>query len=615
MRFLIFFIGLFLYAFNFYVPDNYKGKLPKNFKIIIYHSLKDVNFTNSFVLTDSDNLPFIINNCLKILTPIGIKKEYIISHIDSLSQIKTIANLNLPAKILLNALNSQYREVNATIKDFLTGKIDAIVVNKKPKNEDFYDFDILKYGILFNRYLIVYKGDYNKEFLIKSNLYFESLYDFKRKPVYSSLILISYYLNKKIDFNKVLYENYYLTQEKLEKIKVAVTPNWPPFDIYENGQIKGIGIDFFKLIAKKANLKYEFEIVDNWPKILEMIKNKEVDLTPNTSETKDRKKYALFSKPYYSFPLAIVCNQNSKINSFQNIKELAVGKDFTAEKLMKEHYPYLRFIEVKNTYEALKMTQKNKKICAVDMLPTILWYIQKFHMYNLRLIYKTPFKFRLQIMIRKDRPDLLERINKAIDEISPEEKRNILNRYIGGILKEKTNGFNVLLLFSVLLIIFVLSVFVIKYRKRAMTDELTGILNRRGVIKEAKKIAVDSSALFFDIDHFKKVNDTYGHDFGDYVLKELAKIISDNIRSADVFGRWGGEEFVLILRGTPYEKALKVAEKLRLIVANYDFKGKRVTISIGVAPFRGDLKEAITKADEALYVAKNSGRNQVKGIK
>ncbi len=613
MRFLIFFIGLFLYAFNFYVPDNYKGKLPENFNIIIYHSLKDVNFTNSFVLTDSDNLPFVINNHMKILTPIEVKNEYIISHINSLSQIKTVANLNLPAKILLNALNSQYQEVNATLGDFLAGKIDAIVVNKKPKNEDFYDFNILEYGIVFNRYLIVYKGDYRKDFLTHANLYFESLYDFKRKPLYNSLILSSYFLNKKIDFNKILFENYYVNQEKFENIKVAVTPNWPPFDIDENGELKGIGMDFFRLIAKKANLKYHMKTVNDWPEILEMIKHNQVDITPNTSETADRKKYALFSKPYYSFPLAVVCNQNSHIGSFKGVKKIAVGKDFTAEKLMKKHYPYMQYIEVKNTYEALKMTQKNKNICTVDMLPTILWYVQKYYMYNLNLIYKTPFKFKLQIMVNKERPDLIERINKAIDKISPEQKREIINKYIGEILKDHKKNYNILPVLIGLIVVLISFVFVLRYRKRAMTDELTKILNRRGLIKEAKKISVESSLLFFDIDHFKKINDTYGHDFGDCVLKELTGLISKNIRNSDVFGRWGGEEFILILRGTPYNEAMKVAEKLRVAVENYDFDGKKVTISIGISPFRGDFKEAVIKADEALYEAKNSGRNQVKG--
>ncbi|WP_457563632.1 transporter substrate-binding domain-containing diguanylate cyclase [Caminibacter pacificus] len=612
MRLILLFFAVFLYGFNFYIPENYSGEIPNNFKIKKYKSLKDVNFTDSLVLISSDNLPYVLKHNLKILIPVGEKREYILSNIDSLSKIKTIANLDLPSKILLDKVNGRYKEVNATFKDFQEKKIDAIVVEKKRGNEDYFDFYLPSYGIVFNKYLIVYKN--NMPNLKNINRKFEKIFDFKIKPVYVSLILTGYYLNTKIDFNKILFENYYVQKEAEEKLKVAVTPNWPPFDIYKNKELQGIGIDFFKLIAKKAGLNYRFVRVNYWPDVLEMIKEKEADITPNTSETPDRKKYALFSKPYYSFPLGIVCNSNSHIKSFSQVREIAVGKDFTAEKLMRAHYPGLRYIEVKNVKEALSMAAKNKNICAVDMLPVILWNIQKLSMYNLSLIYQTPFKFNLQIMVRKDRPDLVQKINMAIDSLSQEEKNRIINRYIGGILKEEKNtNWWPFVLIGFIVLVFSVSI-ILKYRKSSMTDELTGILNRRGIIKEAKKISVESTLLFFDIDHFKKINDTYGHDFGDYVLKELTKLITQNIRNSDVFGRWGGEEFVLILRGTKYPDGLKVAEKIRKIIENHDFKGVKVTISIGVAPFRGDLQKAVEKADEALYKAKNGGRNQVKGI-
>ncbi|WP_457562275.1 diguanylate cyclase [Caminibacter pacificus] len=612
MRLIWLFFAVFLYAYNFYIPEKYKGVLPENFKILKYKSLKDINFTNSLVLVSSDYLPFILKNNLKILTPVGVKKEYILSNIDSLSKIKTIANVDLPVKILLDKVNGNYKEVNATYEDFKSKKIDAIVVEKKPKNEDFYDFYLPNYGIVFTKYLIIYKNEIPN--LKSINMHFEKIFDFKFKPVYLSLILTGYYIDRKVEFSKVLFENYYVQKEAEEKLRVAVTPNWPPFDIYVNDQLSGIGVDFFKLIAKKAGLNYRFIIVNYWPDVLKMIKEKEADITPNTSETQDRKKYAVFSKPYYSFPLGIVCNSNSHINSFREIKKIAVGKDFTAEKLMKKHYPNLQYIEVKNVKEALELAAKSKDVCAVDMLPVILWNIQKLSLYNLTLVHKTSFKFNLQIMIRKDRPDLLKKINKAIDSLSPEEKSKIVNKYIGGVLKEENSNNSLVFIFVSIIILIILALIILKYRKSSMTDELTGILNRRGVIKEAKKISVESTLLFFDIDYFKKINDTYGHEFGDYVLKEISKLIKSSIRNSDVFGRWGGEEFILILRGTKYKDGLKVAEKIRKVVENYDFNGIKVTISIGAAPFRGDLQNAVEKADKALYEAKESGRNQVKGI-
>jgi diguanylate cyclase (GGDEF)-like protein len=117
-----------------------------------------------------------------------------------------------------------------------------------------------------------------------------------------------------------------------------------------------------------------------------------------------------------------------------------------------------------------------------------------------------------------------------------------------------------------------------------------------------------------DIDYFKKINDTYGHDTGDKVLETMSSIFRVSIRGFDSLIRWGGEEFLLIAPTTDLEKAGLLAERLRKIIENqsFDTAGK-ITISLGVASFRSDdNKDSIVKrADEALYVAKRNGRNRV----
>ena len=127
------------------------------------------------------------------------------------------------------------------------------------------------------------------------------------------------------------------------------------------------------------------------------------------------------------------------------------------------------------------------------------------------------------------------------------------------------------------------------------------------------------SVILFDIDHFKKINDTYGHQAGDFVLTELAATVKDMIRQADIFGRYGGEEFLVCLPETKVEKALYSAERLRKAVEEKEFiyDGKRipVTISIGVASFRQTPEDKVSRfikdADEALYFSKEHGRNCV----
>lgn len=128
------------------------------------------------------------------------------------------------------------------------------------------------------------------------------------------------------------------------------------------------------------------------------------------------------------------------------------------------------------------------------------------------------------------------------------------------------------------------------------------------------------SLLLADIDHFKKFNDTYGHQTGDFLLKEFSRVTKEVIREYDLIARYGGEEFVFVLPETESEEAMNVAEKLRKTVEDYSFddgaKAYHVTISIGVAsarPAGGDFKkdDLIGLADAALYEAKNSGRNKV----
>ena len=161
----------------------------------------------------------------------------------------------------------------------------------------------------------------------------------------------------------------------------------------------------------------------------------------------------------------------------------------------------------------------------------------------------------------------------------------------------------------------------------ALTDSLTGVFNRRYVSAHLPRLldrAADSnkpvSILMFDIDHFKRVNDTFGHDVGDEVLREVAIRSARNLRNFDLVARLGGEEFVVIMPDTDGESALMVAERLRQRIGDTPFAVSApigeitVTVSVGVAVGGrvGDTVDTLIKrADEALYEAKRSGRNRV----
>ncbi|MGM0548978.1 MAG: GGDEF domain-containing protein, partial [Bacillota bacterium] len=160
-----------------------------------------------------------------------------------------------------------------------------------------------------------------------------------------------------------------------------------------------------------------------------------------------------------------------------------------------------------------------------------------------------------------------------------------------------------------------------KLRLLAHNDELTEINNRRHLTNVLTKEfnrhqRYNSSFAFiiFDIDYFKNVNDNYGHDEGDRILKELSELIKNNIRQSDHFGRWGGEEFVLLAPETELKAAYKLAEKLRKAIAAYNFiQAENITASFGIAVIENEenIEELIKRADNALYRAKAKGRNRV----
>jgi diguanylate cyclase (GGDEF)-like protein len=161
---------------------------------------------------------------------------------------------------------------------------------------------------------------------------------------------------------------------------------------------------------------------------------------------------------------------------------------------------------------------------------------------------------------------------------------------------------------------------------QAQTDYLTGVLNRRrfvetgeGELARAMRYQRPLSLLMFDIDHFKSVNDTWGHAIGDFVLQEVAHLIRDALRNADIFGRTGGEEFAAILVETEGNAAASVAQRLCATVAEAAITAPGagripVTVSIGLAPLNRrsiSFDELLNEADHAMYVAKEAGRNQV----
>lgn len=178
------------------------------------------------------------------------------------------------------------------------------------------------------------------------------------------------------------------------------------------------------------------------------------------------------------------------------------------------------------------------------------------------------------------------------------------------------------------LVLLLVSLAINRYQERleaiALSDKLTGLTNRQGLdmmiqrdMAEQRRTGMGLALLLLDLDRFKAVNDQYGHLAGDAVLRGITEVIRQQLRDSDTIGRWGGEEFLIILKRTDLQAAIVVAEKIREAVARaevpYGKESLNLTVSIGIAVMRaGDTEDGLlNRADHALYAAKQAGRNCV----
>jgi len=436
--------------------------------------------------------------------------------------------------------------------------------------------------------------------------------------------------------------NAYLTlQEKqfiaTHEINIITTDNWAPFNTKnDNGEIEGIAVDYWSLIQERTGLKSNYQAA-SFIEVLSAIKMKTSDITISTSMTDDRKKYALFSNPYASFPIAFATtNDKGFISSGSELegKTLAVGNGYSAHKLLKKHLPDIGYLPQQNTDVALEQVSRSRAFAAADILPVMAFKIGDLGYSNIKISGTTDFDFDVRIMVRDDWHLLISIINKGIAAISEQEKRQIYSKWVG-VKYEKGMDYSILWKVggSFVLILFIAYLWNMSLKREiarriraeaelkviATTDKLTSIANRFQIetlleqqISFFRRHGTAFSLFFIDLDDFKHINDNFGHQMGDIILKEFASLVQSNIRRIDMFGRWGGEEFIIILPATNLDQGALLAKKLRQIVDDYRFShAGQVTCSIGLAQIGSDdtAQSLLERADEALYRAKAKGKN------
>jgi polar amino acid transport system substrate-binding protein len=311
-------------------------------------------------------------------------------------------------------------------------------------------------------------------------------------------------------------------------------------------------------------------------------------------------------------------------------------RGYAAVEMMRETYPQISLMLVDSAQAGLKLVEKGQVYGFIDTVPSINFQTLKHGISHIKISGVLDKQYSMSVGVRRDLPLLLSIYNKAIAETHEVDRQQILNNWLSLEFDYKMNPTRIwqllagVVLFSSL---FFFHYYTIRRANRQLQqanrklerisqhDHLTGMPNRL-YLQQAFEYELERyhryghvfALLLMDIDHFKRINDAFGHVFGDEVLKTMADLLSENVRGSDIAGRWGGEEFLILCPETDLQGAWSLAEQLRKLIAQTDFGADDmvITASFGVTDFRDDemIEDCIKRADQALYQAKHSGRNQ-----
>jgi polar amino acid transport system substrate-binding protein len=417
-----------------------------------------------------------------------------------------------------------------------------------------------------------------------------------------------------------------------QKINICVDPEWMPFESIVDGKHIGITADIFNKFRKQLPVSLKLIKTQSWQESLFKAQRRDCDVLSLASATLERLKYMDFTSPYINLPIVIATTLDKafigKIESVKNEK-LGVVKGYAIANILRDKINGINIVEVESISDGLKRVESGELFGYVDNLMVIANSIQKDFTGVLKVSSRLDEEVKLAIGTRNDEPILKDIFEKLVKHLSVDEQQEIFNRWVA---VQTEVGFDFQLLWKLLLVIVALALgYLIHYiklkklntrlLKLSITDTLTGLSNRLKmdevlIHQQAvqKRYDINSSIILIDIDFFKQVNDTYGHPAGDSVLVQFAGVLKDNVRVTDFVGRWGGEEFLIVCPNITQKEAGDLATKLVAKVRVQNFTGiGQLTISAGVSQLDKSktIQKIITSVDQALYRAKQGGRDQV----
>ncbi len=430
-------------------------------------------------------------------------------------------------------------------------------------------------------------------------------------------------------------------------ILVGMVADLSPMEFVNNDdQFDGVNRNILDLISKRSDLQFDYVEYDSWQKLYQGMKNQEIDMLSGITPTKQRAEHLLFSDSYWTMPWVIMHPQylgtQTQLTDFHG-KQLAIVKGVYLIDELREQHPLVTFNLVDNRQQALVALQQERVDGFITTIASATQLLKQDHIITMMIsIMESVNLDQSHFGISKNVPMLKSIIDKGLATLSDSDKQSIYERWFS---LEINTGLDKSVVLQVgaqigAIILFVLIVIImwnrrlqieIKHREQlekimkhmATHDELTGLANRV-LLKDRLSTAIafhqrhslTMAVLFLDLDGFKTINDTYGHDVGDELLQEVALRLQGCVRESDTVVRFGGDEFVLLLTGLHSQnEASYVAEKvLKFMQSEFQLSKTTAFIgcSIGIAMYPDDGTndiDLLKVADTLMYRVKAEGKN------
>ena len=420
-------------------------------------------------------------------------------------------------------------------------------------------------------------------------------------------------------------------------VTVCVDPDWEPFEVLTaDGRHQGIAADLLRIVAARVGLQLSIVPTKDWDESIAASKSGRCQILSFLNQTPKREQWLIFTEPLFrDTNVFITREEHAPITdpALLQGETIVFPKGTAMEERIRKDYPNLIILNTESEAEAIAMVNDKHASMTMRSLIVAAYVIKKEGLFNLKIAGLLPnYENHLRIGVAKSQVQLRDVLAKGVQTITKQDIDETINHFVTINVNyssdERIISGLIILMILILTVGFYWAVRLWRANQAlsqsSQIDALTGLPNRSCLnqrlpaeSERCQRFGHKFSLIIMDIDHFKQVNDTFGHLIGDQVLMIFAKIVQKTCRSIDLAGRWGGEEFLILCPETSLEQAHILAERLCDEVRNADFPTRRQqTVSAGVAELHDDdtLESLLHRADTALYQSKHDGRNRVTAL-